>query len=177
MESAIQILSNREFMNGVKSELILTNDIASLEGDIRTLNNPDYNPYKKRERELLKQKCRDYSVNNNDDITNIIKNLIKNINKKITENNDILIENKKIYSQSRLFSDINQQNSHIAYYPTGRKSPSYFYNDFEKNNMSYKNDDNTLISSKSITKLIDKLYIIECKQLQKLVDKYNNSYN
>ena len=126
---------------------------------------------------MLKNKCNDYSVNNNDDITNIIKNLIKNINKKISENNDLLIENKKNYSQSRLYCDINQQNTHIAYYPTGRKSPSYFYELFEKNNMTYKNEYNTLISSKSITKLIDKLYIIECKQLQRLCDKYNNSYN
>ena len=55
MESAIQIISNRNFMNGVKSELILKNDIASLEEDIRALNNPDYNPYKKRERDVKKQ--------------------------------------------------------------------------------------------------------------------------
>ena len=54
MESAIKILSNREFMSGVKSELILMNDIASLEGEIRKLNSDDYNPYNRRERYVKK---------------------------------------------------------------------------------------------------------------------------
>ena len=184
MESAVQILSGkRAFMNGVKNECVIINEIERQEGEISKLNSDYYNPYigrayNRREKEVLKNMSQEYySGYFDDDITLTIKNLIKVINGEIYINKNLLIKNKKLYNQDRLHRDIILLNIHLEHYPTGRKSPFGFYDDFEKYNLKYKNEDNTLISDKAMGKLIDKLFIIQSKELQRLCDKYNNSYN